>query len=1121
MSVWGSPFQAATGFPAGFAPPGAGLEPPLINRAQATQYLRTFQLRQLFLEELGWDKSADTLTKTLAGTTYTFQAFAEKRSIVVFRCDCIPDYPTRLKLDRLISKDKREHLIVFADQSRGRQIWQWTRSGHGKTHAVRNYPYSIHQEVPELLLQKLDNLAVTLEEDLSIGFLDMADRLHSGIVDKVTKKFYERFKAEHARFLKFIEGIPDTQLQSWYASVMINRLMFLYFIQAKGFLNNDPQYLRTKLAGFYTAVANGEVPADAHFSSLPSRAHSHSYYRDFLCPLFFEGFARKKSERTATTNALLGDIPYLNGGLFQKHEIETRHGATIQIPNAAFDQIFTFFAEWNWHLDDRETSTGRDINPDVLGYIFEKYINNKQMGAYYTKEDITGYISQNTIIPFLLDATHRDRDITAPMWASIWSLLRENPDRYIYAAVRHGTDLPLPADIAVGIPSIPHRTGWNRTAPAEYGLPTEIWREVVERRIRCESVRSKLSSGEVHEVNDLITLNLDIRQFAEDVIRTAGGPELIRAFYKAIAKVSVLDPTCGSGAFLFAALNLLKPLYEACLDRIQLFVDELEAAGPHHPRKLEDFRDILAESAKHRKQDYFILKSIIVNNLYGVDIMEEAVEICKLRLFLKLVAHVDSSDRIEPLPDIDFNIRAGNTLVGYARLEDISKGQGNLLFEEQIAVIKDKAKTLDQALVQFREQQTKLNGTVTVEDKLNLRKRFADLDGELDDLLSHEYGVKKPGIPSWRASHKPFHWCSSFHGIMARNGFDVIIGNPPYLEYGKVRDEYRLQPKFADFLGNLYAACCFQSGRLLSRHGYASLIVPVSLPSTDRMALLRAALLSEHSVYQVSFSTRPQKLFDGAEQRLTIYIQVPSAKPCLYSGPYLKWSTEERTPQAFPGPLFARISFIPARPIASRHGIWPKVGKNMELAIVDRCNTINSSIGTLAVGSGASLYYKNTGLRYFNTTTLRPPKCWINGQATSSSRETTVEVRPEWRSAVHCVLVSSLFFFVYQATSNCRDLNPSDIVTFGLPKTLLQDARFDELSARIEDDCTAKGRVITMNHKLTGRVELESLSPAKSKPIIDEIDTILAQHYGLTPEELDFIINYDIKYRLGADEEQD
>ncbi len=63
---------------------------------------------------------------------------------------------------------------------------------------------------------------------------------------------------------------------------------------------------------------------------------------------------------------------------------------------------------------------------------------------------------------------------------------------------------------------------------------------------------------------------------------------------------------------------------------------------------------------------YFILKSIIVNNLYGVDIMEEAVEICKLRLFLKLVAQVETPARLEPLPDIDFNIRAGNTLVGYA-----------------------------------------------------------------------------------------------------------------------------------------------------------------------------------------------------------------------------------------------------------------------------------------------------------------------------------------------------------------------------------------------------------------------------------------------------------------------
>src|SRR4051794_8518809 len=86
----------------------------------------------------------------------------------------------------------------------------------------------------------------------------------------------------------------------------------------------------------------------------------------------------------------------------------------------------------------------------------------------------------------------------------------------------------------------------------------------------------------------------------------------------------------------------------------------------HPTKEIRGLRHILEESRQHPKQDYFILKSAIINNLYGVDIMEEAVEICKLRLFLKLVAQVDTQDRIEPLPDIDFNIRSGNTLVGYA-----------------------------------------------------------------------------------------------------------------------------------------------------------------------------------------------------------------------------------------------------------------------------------------------------------------------------------------------------------------------------------------------------------------------------------------------------------------------
>ena len=179
----------------------------------------------------------------------------------------------------------------------------------------------------------------------------------------------------------------------------------------------------------------------------------------------------------------------------------------------------------------------------------------------------------------------------------------------------------------------------------------------------------KLGKGEATAINDLITLNLDIRQFAQDAIANCRSPELLAAFFETIRSVTVLDPTCGSGAFLFAALNILEPLYEACLDRMEGFLAAAESktaaktngnggglpspagrgAGGEGRRPtakakcFDQFRTVLQSvNNNHPNAKYFILKSIIINNLFGVDIMEEAVEICKLRLFLKLVAQVET-----------------------------------------------------------------------------------------------------------------------------------------------------------------------------------------------------------------------------------------------------------------------------------------------------------------------------------------------------------------------------------------------------------------------------------------------------------------------------------------------
>ena len=218
-------------------------------------------------------------------------------------------------------------------------------------------------------------------------------------------------------------------------------------------------------------------------------------------------------------------------------------------------------------------------------------------------------------------------------------------------------------------------------------------------------------------------------------------------------------------------------------------------------------------------RSYFILKSIILNNLYGVDIMEEAVEICKLRLFLKLVAQVDNVEKIEPLPDIDFNIRAGNTLVGFANYDEVKEAittseaglqkQQALMFGEKVDALKqieEKAEIADRAFKKFRQMQTGFGMDAKdfskdfVDAKQKLGNKLTALGDELDHYLASDYGIDQKNIPreseyqkrftQWRGSHQPFHWFIEFYGIIKEGGFDVIIGNPPYVEYAKLRDTY-------------------------------------------------------------------------------------------------------------------------------------------------------------------------------------------------------------------------------------------------------------------------------------------------------------------------------------------
>lgn len=1051
-----------------------------IDLSSARRRLQDFDFRNLFVQELNWSHcTSRPLDLIVDGKTVSLTPLAEMSGMVVYQAeladsDDIPSSTFRRKLENQVKQITHEHIVIFVDSEKQRSVWQWIKRGGGQQTATREYTYNRGQP-GDLLLQKLNGIALDIEDFDSegrIAVVKVLERVAGAFdVERVTKRFYDEFKRERDAFSRFLAGIKAVDDLGWYASVMLNRLMFIYFIQKKGFLNGDVNYLVHKL------------------EESKSRSEDR-FYRDFLMPLFFQGFALEEGERPDEIRDLLGNVPYLNGGLFLPHQLERTYGEEISIGDAAFERLFTFFEKYNWHLDYRPMCADNEINPDVLGYIFEKYINQKEMGAYYTKEDITDYICKNTIIPFLFDKLENMR------YEELHPFPMKDIEPYIYQAVKQ-----------------------------EDFLPTETEREYGERQRRYQRIKDDFVTGKISTINDLITCNLDIRKFAEDWAAEITDPLTLRAFYfHCLNKVTVLDPAAGSGAFLFAALNLLEPLYEICLGKME------ELGGPGY----EDFAQELERVNKHPNREYFILKSIIVNNLYGVDIMEEAVEICKLRLFLKLVAQVDDVDSIEPLPDIDFNIRAGNSLVGYTSADKINftpnRAEGQKIKMDlygDVAQIENSAANVERSFKNFRELQIEVgvNSKTLANAKSDLRNDLEKLEDELNRYLAGEYGVDIKNIRSyekWLKTHQPFHWFIEFYGILKNGGFSVIIGNPPYVEYSKVLNDYSICNYVSESCGNLYAYFVERNSMLVNNSGRSGMIVPHSSICTDRMSPIQNIFNSiGNPVWVSTYCIRPSKLFVGVDQRLAIFIMQHNKEndtKMLYSSKYHRWNEDFRE-YLFPTIQYTNISTITYK------DSFPKMEKQLENDIWRRITEFSSLVKLISKNRKHFLYFHNAP-RYWIRAINFAPYFWNEREGEHIS----TQVKPLYfssaleASVIVAVLNSSLFYWWFILLSDCRHLNMREIERFPLGLDKMEDTTKQNLAAinkRLMDDYKLNARRKECYYKTTGKVIYDEFYPKYSKSIINEIDRILAKHYGFTEEELDFVINYDIKYRMGRGDGED
>ena len=1093
---------------------------PVFNQ----DHLKQFRFKHLF-NELGWDLPAQQQPYSVAvdNDIWQLDAVAVKKGVQVLQCrpdadGRIPDYATRQKIERKVTIDVQEHLIVFTDAAQTTQIWQWVSRLPGKTAQYREVNFR-KGETPELLTQKLSRLHFTLDEEELLTVLGVTQRMDDAAPrEKVTKKFYGDFEKQRKAFADFIDGIPATgEDLRWYTAVLIDRLMFLWFLQEKSFLDGKKDYLQSRLA--------------AHIQAQPGA----SFYKSFLAPLFFRGFAEgRTASNRAGIEAAFGNVPYLNGGLFAPHQLEQRYGEALDVADAAFIKLFAFFDEWEWHLDERPLKSGKEINPDVLGYIFEKFVNQKQMGAYYTKEDITDYIGKNTIIPCLLAKVCAEHPKAFD--DLVWPLLQQSGDAYICPAMLKGVDAAYPAEITNGLDTdapdlLARRKPWNKRAADALSLPTEIWRETIARHQRTREVRVRLASGELKEVGDLITWNLDIRQFAQDLIERCTDVALLKSFWFALAGrlprksnekfrhgLSVLDPTCGSGAFLFAALNILKPLYDATLRTLQAVRSDAYITGEKsHPEKWAEVDAILnrfVDKRYERQQDYAVIKHIIVNNLYGVDIEEQATEIAKLRLFLKLVALLEPGDDIEPLPDIDFNIRHGNTLVGYATADETEKAvkgatQGNL-FSDAWEDIRIRLCAVEVQYNQFQIQQVQQGGHVSPADKQSLVDKLAELEEMLNYHLARQYGVnttKTADYEKWKASHQPFHWYVDFYPLMVSGGFDAIIGNPPYLEFREI--DYDLRGYTTTDSSAVHAVYIERSNELLQPNGAMSMIVPLALVSTQRMKVVQKILEKGRTTWYSNFAWRPAKLFDTVNRALTIFVVTPGGTGKTYATGYTKWTADTREP-LIPCLTYQEIS-------KDRPAFWvPKLSSSIEKNLLAKMLAHKTTVAQLMVKQGNKVYYRTTGGLYLKVFTDFAPRFLLNGYAGNSSRETSFGVASKHTRPLIALLSSNTFWWWYTLSSNLRDLNPYDVQTFPVAPAVLEDPHFACLADQYATDMVSNSSMLVREQKKTGTTQTQSFKIQKSKSLIDEIDIALAKHYGFTAEELDCIINYDIKHRMGS-----
>lgn len=838
------------------------------------------------------------------------------------------------------------------------------------------------------------------------------DRQHRNTRARQPGRFSTGLHELYLALTAALQDIEDLNARKRYASLLLYRCIFIYFLQEMGLLEGERDYLQRRLA--------------------QARLAGDNFYGTVLRPLWH-----------------IAKPGTLFTGLFSCHEVE-QHSPQLEIANEFFQRLLAFFEAYEWRFAGESAETTRVVTPECLGMLVERQLHPSEMGTYYTPREITSYIVRATLVPAFLARVETRHARPGELAHLLWQRLSSEPLRYIYAAARQGYMEPLPPEITAGLTDVGQRARWQQYAPWPYALPGETWREVIARRAQVDQILARTAQQEPVALDQLLTWNLDLLTLVLDSLRSCQPPELLLACYQSLCQLSVLDPTCGSGAFLCAAIQPLQVLHTTCLARMA----EL-AATPGLPSTIQHaFQSQLAEAGDQTTHAYTSLRWIITHTLYGVDLNAEAIEVCRLRLLLELLAAQPRSHLLDLPGDFNPHVRVGNSLLG--------------------------------------------------------------------SLTTASTRVLAPEEPATSDYQRAFHWSLAFPEPMQRGGFDVVIGNPPYVEYPRVRQLYTLDSYTTLATGNLYALTMERAAQLVAPGGRCGMIVPASATCASGYRSLQKLLLAQHALHIASFSDQRGHLFSIPHPRLCIILYArtplastaPACQPRVFTTSYLKPGTRARAN------LFERLSYTEVT-LQNCTSLIPRYGSPLELAIERKLAGQQRLLSTYLQRQGAyPIYFTRKLSWYVQVTPFIPRILDAQGQTRRPSELKHLRFSSlSYARMAFAALNSNLFYWLVTTRSDCRNLNMREVQSLPLDLASIQpdlQQELCQLSDALEEDLLKHARMKPMVFQKHGTLTIQCLYPARSKDLIDAIDRALARHFAFDNHELDFLLHYDEQYRRSS-----